>query len=198
MDQATFQDLQRLIAPIERRVRLLVSRVVIGRTKDSSGTQGVQSSALLDEIPESEHMQPGGLTHRPLAGAEGLLISVGATRDGCVTICVGDRRYRPKNLAEGETALYNEGAQQTVLKIAANGDIEVALATGAALKVGTGTQPVLKGAAFLAALNTFLTALHTYIKIPTPSPTETGTYETAASALTTALGSVQSTVIMGE
>lgn len=102
-----------MLAPISRRVRLMVSRAVVSLVDDSLRCQGLQVQLLADEVASDvEHFQPYGLSARPLVGSEGVFLSVGGDRSHGIVVCVTDRRYRPTNLAEGETCLYtDEGTQ---------------------------------------------------------------------------------------
>jgi phage baseplate assembly protein V len=211
-----YAEIRRMLRPLETRAKLAVSRAVVSMVKDSLGLQGVQFTGLVDEVDDAEHMQPGGLTHVPLAGAEGLFLSVGGNRGDGVVLCASNRRYRPKNLAAGETAIYNASATtQTVVKIDANGNVAVTLATGAALAVNGGTQPVLRGAVFVPALSTFVAAASTLAAAvstfagavgsalpPVSAPATTlatacTTFSTACTSFTNALSTVQSAVIKG-
>jgi phage baseplate assembly protein V len=211
-----YAEIRRMLRPLETRAKLAVSRAVVSLVKDSLGLQSVQATAMVDEVDDYEHMQPGGLTHVPLAGAEGVFVAVGGNRGDGVVICVSDRRHRPKNLGAGETAIYNDSATtQTVVKIAATGKVEVTLATGAALEVNGGTQPVLRGAVFVPALTTFVTAASTLAAAVSTFAGAVGTalpaaatpaatlatactaFSTACTTFTNALSTVQSTVIKG-
>jgi phage baseplate assembly protein V len=210
-----YAEIRRMLRPLENRAKLAVSRAVVSLVNDSLGMQSVQATAMVDEVDDYEHMQPGGLTNVPLSGAEGVFIAVGGNRGDGVVICVSDRRYRPKNIAGGETAIFNTTATQTVLKITAAGDVDVTLAAGRALNVNGGDQPVLRGAVFVPALTTFVSAASTLATavstfagaVGTALPaaaTPAATLATACTAFSTActtfanaLSTVQSTVIKG-
>lgn len=127
MDRETYREVMRLIRPLYRKIALAANRAVVELVDDSKGMQRAQSSVVDGEVHEPEHMQPGGLTHVPLPGAEGVFVTVSGARDDGVVICVSDRRYRPKNLAPGETALYNDAsaALQCTITMKADGSIAV-------------------------------------------------------------------------
>ena len=95
----------KLVAPLERRLRLAVSRAVVALVDDARKLQTLQVKLLADEVRDRvEHFQPFGFAARPLAGAEGVFLSVGGSREHGV---VDDRRHRPAGkLEEGESALY--------------------------------------------------------------------------------------------
>lgn len=98
----------RLLMPLQRRLRLMVSRAVVALVDDAAKLQTVQVKLLAREVRDGvEHFQPFGFTARPVAGAEGIFLSVGSCRDHGVVVVVDDRRYRPAGvLEEGESAMY--------------------------------------------------------------------------------------------
>lgn len=103
----------RLIAPLSRRVRLMVGRAVLTAVNDAGGLQTVQVKLLADEVRDGvERMQQYGFTSVPLPGAEGVMVSVGGSRDHGIVIAMDDRRYRIKGLQPGEVALYTDEDKQ--------------------------------------------------------------------------------------
>ena len=104
----------RLLSPLWRRLRLLVSRAVVARTNAATGLQRLQLDLLRDETREVEHMEPYGFTAHPLAGAEAIATAVGGARGHLVALVVSDRRYRKKGLAPGEVALYTDEGNELV------------------------------------------------------------------------------------
>lgn len=107
------RDLAKLVAPMARRIRLLASRAVVGMVNDELKLQGLQVSLLADETRDKvERFQNYGFTSVPHAGAEGITIALGGSRDHLAAIAVDDRRYRLKNLADGEVAVYDDLGHQ--------------------------------------------------------------------------------------
>ena len=105
-----------LIAPVARRVRLLVTRAVVDRVNDSLRCQGLQVSLLSDELRDDvEHFQDYGFTSHPLVGAEGLFLAVGGNRSHGVVLGVTDRRYRPTNMSEGDVCLHTADGERVYL-----------------------------------------------------------------------------------
>lgn len=97
----------RLIAPLARRVRLMVGRCVLEAVDDSTKMQAVKVHVLEGVVrDEVEHFQPGGITHVAPKGAEALLLSVGGTSDHGIAILASDRTKRPMGLQPGETKVY--------------------------------------------------------------------------------------------
>lgn len=77
------------LADSSTKMQLLQLRILSGEKKD-----GV------------EYFEPYGFTSTPLRGSEHLTGFIDGDRSHGVTFCVADRRYRVKNLAAGEMALY--------------------------------------------------------------------------------------------
>lgn len=98
----------RLIAPIMRRVRLMLGRAVVNIVNDGLKAQNIQVSMLEDEVPDDvERLQNYGQISVPLAGAEAIIACIGAQRDHGVALIVEDRRYRPTGLTDGDTGVYH-------------------------------------------------------------------------------------------
>ncbi len=101
--------IQKLLAPIRRRITGLVSRAVVSLVNDSLKLQGVQLQVLADETLDGvERFQEYGFTSVPLAGAEAILMCVGGNRDHPLIVAIDDRRYRKKDMQPGEVALYTD------------------------------------------------------------------------------------------
>jgi phage baseplate assembly protein V len=99
----------RALAPLARRVQLLVSRAVVRLVDASYLCQELQLTAYAEEVLGGiEHAEPYGYTAHPLPGAEALIASLGGRRSHSVAFVVGDRRFRVRNLAPGEVALYTD------------------------------------------------------------------------------------------
>ncbi|PCJ57844.1 MAG: hypothetical protein COA65_08850 [Rhodospirillaceae bacterium] len=107
---------QKLIAPLRRRVQLMVSRAVIRVIDDSLKGQELQITGLAGEVLDGvEHIQTYGLTSHPHPGAEAIALAVGGSRSHAVVVAVGDRRYRLTGLAQGEVALHDDLGQKIIL-----------------------------------------------------------------------------------
>jgi phage baseplate assembly protein V len=108
--------MQRLMAPIHRRVMLMVSRAVLNVVSDGLTIQGLQVTALNGEVRDDvERFQQWGFTSVPLPGAEGVMVAVAGNHDHGIVIAVEDRRYRLLGLASGEVALYDDLGQKVHL-----------------------------------------------------------------------------------
>lgn len=123
----------KLTQPLRRRVALMIGRAVLQAVNDGSKCQTVQITALKGEVLDGvEHVFDYGLTSNPLPGAEVVIVSVGGNRDHAVAIKIGDRRYRPTNLAPGEVALHDDQGQ--VIKLARSG-IEITTVQAAGVTI---------------------------------------------------------------
>ncbi|BCP53776.1 hypothetical protein K32_23930 [Kaistia sp. 32K] len=79
--------------------------------------QHLDVSALAGELHEDvEHFEPYGFTSSANAGAEVLLLYLGANRSHPIVVQVADRRYRLQGLANGEVALHDDQGQTIVIK----------------------------------------------------------------------------------
>lgn len=100
---------QRLTSPIYRRIRLLLTRGVGHLVNPSSKMQTMQVELLEGEVLDGvEHFEPYGFTSNPFPGFEAIGASQGGRRGLTVVLVAADRRYRKKNLASGEVALFTD------------------------------------------------------------------------------------------
>lgn len=161
------QTILRMIEPLQRRVMLMISRCLVSRVEDSKKMQELQITMLDGETAIVEHVQNYGFTANPVAGAEGISVSVGGNREHVVVIAVDDRRYRVKNLAAGEVAVYNNTGASVVLK--ADGSIELVPGASGTIRLGgallTQAIPTETFAAVVCGYLATLTAA-----FPTPCP----------------------------
>lgn len=107
----------KLMAPLQRRVMLMVGRAVIRAVADGTKMQEVQLSGLAGEVLASvERFQEYGFTSHPHPGAEAAVVFVGGDRSHGLVVAVDDRRYRLVALNQGEVALYDDLGQVVHLK----------------------------------------------------------------------------------
>lgn len=111
------EQIKKLIAPLQRRVMLMIGRAVIKAARDDGGMQTVQAEALRGELRDGvERFQNYGFTSVPMPGAEAVLVSVMGNREHAIAIAVDDRRSRKKNLQPGEAAIYTDEGDYILLK----------------------------------------------------------------------------------
>ncbi|ABE45634.1 phage baseplate assembly protein V [Polaromonas sp. JS666] len=119
--------LQRMMAPMQRRVMLMVGRAVLELVNDNTKVQAAQVSLLEGEVRDQvERFQNYGFTSVPEAGAEGVALSVQGNRDHIILVAVDDRRYRKLGLLPGEVAVYTKWGDYIHIK---QGEIEIKHAT---------------------------------------------------------------------
>jgi len=108
---------RRMTAPLAGRLEMMIGRAVIAAVADGKQAQALQIELLADEVQdEVERFQGYGYTSHPHPGAEAVVAFVGGTRSHGIVIQVEDRRYRLKNLAPGEVALFDDLGQVVHLK----------------------------------------------------------------------------------
>lgn len=111
------KDLLKIIAPLQRKIMLMVGRAVLTTIKDSDGYQKLQISLLNGDIAGNvDRMQNYGFTSVPKAGADAILVSIGGSHDNGIVIACDDKRYRLKGLASGEVAIYTDEGDKIHLK----------------------------------------------------------------------------------
>lgn len=97
---------QRLLAPIYRRIRLMLTRGVGHLVNPNTKMQTMQVELLEGEVLDGvEHPEPYGFTSNPLPGFEAFGVSFGGRRGHTVVLIAADRRHRKQNLSPGEVAL---------------------------------------------------------------------------------------------
>jgi len=122
----------KILAPLQRRIKLIVSRAIVKLIYPDEQVQELQVVALQNEVLDKiEHIEPYGLTAHPLKESEAVLLSVGGRRSHTIVINVGDRRYRLTTLTEGQVALYDANGSTIIMNndgtitITASGGVNV-------------------------------------------------------------------------
>lgn len=109
----TIEDVKKIIRPLQRRVMLMVGRVVL---KSVSEAMKVQASILSEEVRDDmELVQHYGFSSRPKEGAEGVSIFVSGNRDHGLIIATKDKQYEIP-LESGEVALWTDEGDAIHLK----------------------------------------------------------------------------------
>lgn len=100
---------RRLTAPLRRRIKVMFTRALGNLVDPATLMQTLQVEALAGETLDGvEHFEPYGFTSNPQPGFEALLAALGGDRAHTVCVVAADRRFRLKNLAPGEVALYTD------------------------------------------------------------------------------------------
>jgi phage baseplate assembly protein V len=100
---------------LANRVYLMIARATITSANDAPAMQEVDVRIGHDEAKTGvERFQNYGFTSVPLPGdgAEAIIVRISGSPSHPVVIAIDDRRYRPKNLQGGESALYDDQGQQ--------------------------------------------------------------------------------------
>jgi phage baseplate assembly protein V len=120
--------MKRLLEPLHRRIKMMVTRGVLHLVDSEMLMQTVQVELLSGEVLDRvEHFEPYGFTANPHPGAEVLAVGLAGRRAHTIVVSVGDRRYRLTGLAQGEVALYTDEGDYIQLK--RDGNIEIVAGT---------------------------------------------------------------------
>lgn len=99
---------RRMISPITRRIRLMLSRAVITAIRTDGSIQLAQMTVFkgetLDGVP---HLQPYGFTSVPLPGAYAIVAFQGGDREFGAVLIADDPRHRPTGWLPGETGVWD-------------------------------------------------------------------------------------------
>lgn len=108
--------LNKVLAPLQRKVMQLFRAATVLRVNDKSGIQMVQVETMLGEIIEVPRIQDFGFTSNPVKSAKAVVAAMGANTNGYVVLKVDDGRYRMTELKPGEAAMYDSQGQFIHLK----------------------------------------------------------------------------------
>lgn len=123
-----FSDFKRLIAPISKKIFLLLGRGILKAINNSEGTQKIQVVVLDGEIiTDVERFQEYGFETYPLSDSEIFGAFLNANRGHGIVLCVHDRRYRPTDLSEGDVRQYDYRGNKITCK---NTGIEIECLNG--------------------------------------------------------------------
>uniref|UniRef100_A0A6M3IUZ5 Putative baseplate assembly protein n=1 Tax=viral metagenome TaxID=1070528 RepID=A0A6M3IUZ5_9ZZZZ len=105
----TLKDLKRYLAPLERKIYLLIGRAILAAVNNGESTQKVQITGMYNEtMTDVERVQEYGLESYPRKGAEAIVAFLNGKQSRGLILKIGDRRYRLSDLVEGEVALYTD------------------------------------------------------------------------------------------
>lgn len=95
-----------------------LARVTLAKIDDAKKVQEVDINIMQDEVKEGvERFQNYGFSSVPMKPqgkkfTEAIVAFLGGNRSHGVVIATDDRRFRPKNLKEGESVQYDDQGQQ--------------------------------------------------------------------------------------
>lgn len=108
---------KKIVAPLSRRVTLIVSRCVLNLIDDSTPTQKAQVEFFTDEVfDDGEVWQHFGFSSHPPKGTEGVALFLGGERQSPLIVATENKDKRPLNLEEGETCVYSSSGDTFSLK----------------------------------------------------------------------------------
>lgn len=109
------RQIQKLVAPLWRRVQLMIGRAVIRLAREEGGFLVVQATGLSGEVLDGVPViQEYGFASRPQAGAQAVIACPGGNRRAAIVIATGDKRYRIP-LAAGEASIHDDLGQKVHL-----------------------------------------------------------------------------------
>jgi phage baseplate assembly protein V len=187
----------KLLAPLRNQLANLVARAVVQLVNDGAKLQLVQLGVLEGETREGcERFQEYGFTSVPHPGAEAVVLFVGGRRDHGLVVAVDDRRYRKKDLAPGESAIYSDEGDYVVLKRGRIVEVKAGaklLVDAPELELGGGTmQPAALATALRTELDAIWTALGAHVHAGvTAGSAMSGTAAVVATKQTVASAAVQ-------
>lgn len=118
------QLIERMMAPLHRRVMLMVGRAVLTAIDDAPEIQRVQITALKDEAHNGvRRFQHYGFTSRPLPGALAVVLFQAGNRDHGAVIAEEIAGVRPRNLLPGEVEFYDHLGK--FIKFGADGTLTI-------------------------------------------------------------------------
>lgn len=124
----------------------------------ATGQEGDDDGA--ERIDAVEVLQPAGLMAAPSLSstAEAAFIRIG---DQVVALALLDKGASSQAVEAGEVRLYGPGSSNAsaVIRIRANGSIEIVSAGATVVKLQDGSQPFVRGTTYADALGVFLDAL---------------------------------------
>jgi phage baseplate assembly protein V len=116
--------LDRQLAPLVRRLNMMLARGVLRAVADAGGIQVMQVGLLAGEVADGvERFQSYGMSSVPPAGGDTLVAFLGGNRDHGVVVAVNDRGSRPTGLNSGEVILYND--QNASVLLTNEGDLVI-------------------------------------------------------------------------
>jgi phage baseplate assembly protein V len=108
---------KKIMAPLERRVRLMVTRGILRVAQNTPGIQTLQIQLGLTEVADRvEYFQHYGFTSGPLPSAEVIALFVGGSRAHGVVMGSRDRKFGVHPIASGEVLIWDHKGQTVWLK----------------------------------------------------------------------------------
>lgn len=135
-------DLQRVLNSYKVRILNMFGRGFIESVDDSTQIQKIKAKIMAEEsLDELERLQDYGFASKPLPNAEILVVFPNGNRGHGVVIKADDRRFRIKNLQNGEVAIYTDEGDKIHFKRGRKIEVTtLELTVNAQTKVDVNTQ----------------------------------------------------------
>ncbi|MBE9542504.1 MAG: phage baseplate assembly protein [Proteobacteria bacterium] len=102
----------KMMAPMKRKVLLMIGRGIMLAVDDSKKIQLAQGSFFADEIKDQiEVFNHFGFTSNAPAKTECIMVSIGGNREHSIIIASENRELRLKDLPPGASAQYNKNGK---------------------------------------------------------------------------------------
>jgi len=96
----------------DRLTRAMIARCPVALVTEGRKMRELQVSRDGEPLDGVEHFEPYGLSSRPVAGAEALVLAIGGASDHPVACVVADRTHRPTDLEAGEVCIWDDLGQE--------------------------------------------------------------------------------------
>lgn len=107
MNQLTVRYIDKLLAPIRRRITGMLTRALVTGIVEDLQRQNLQLKMHADESGDNiERFQNYGMSSYPPVGAEAIVAALGGSLSGLVAIAVEDKKYRPHG-ENGDVFIYH-------------------------------------------------------------------------------------------
>lgn len=109
-------ELSQILAPIKRRLRLMIRRALVSLIDDTQERQLVQAAGYQGEVLDGvEHFQGYGRTAIAPSASDMVLVAIGGDMEQLVALRVEDRSVRPKGLKALDNCLYHADGHNLLL-----------------------------------------------------------------------------------
>lgn len=107
----------KMVAPLSRSVRMMMSRCTVALSDASREIQTVQVKGLKGEVLGApQYPQHYGFRSVPLPGASGFLGALFGSRSQSIILASTDARFNPKDLKPGEVCIFDNRGQFICLR----------------------------------------------------------------------------------
>lgn len=105
-------DMMGMAERLYSRLQMVVGRGRVTTSDDSGNVQTLQVRLGQDEVrDDTPRLAEYGLTSVPPVGTDAIVIFIGGDRSTGVAVATGNQAARPKGLAVGEVAIYDDQGQ---------------------------------------------------------------------------------------